>query len=70
MLSQAYKDGFADGWSDTRDGRDTNRVIQGHEEQPGDFYRTEYAKGYREGVRAHAQRLQGRSGGASREEVA
>jgi hypothetical protein len=60
MLSQAYRDGFGDGWSDQRDGRDTDRVIRGHEAQPGDFYRTEYAKGYREGARAYRQRLEGR----------
>jgi hypothetical protein len=69
MLSQAYKDGFGDGWSDQSVGRDTDRVIRGHEEQRGDFYRTEYAKGYREGARAYRQRLGGRSG-ASREGVA
>ena len=69
MTSQAYTDGFGDGWSDQRGGRDTDRVIRGHEEQRGDFYRTEYAKGYREGARASRQRLEGRFG-ASREEVA
>ena len=39
-------DGFGDGWSDQRGGRDTDRVIRGYEEQRG-LYRTEYAKGYR-----------------------
>jgi hypothetical protein len=68
MASQAYKDGFGDGWSDQRGGRDTDRMIQGYE-QRGDFYRTEYAKGYRGGARACRQRLEGRFG-ASREEVA
>ena len=69
MASQAYKDGFGDGWSDQRGGRDTDRVIRGYKEQRGDFYRTEYVKGYREGAHAYRQRLGGRFG-ASREEVA
>jgi hypothetical protein len=69
MLSQAYKDGFGDGWSDQSQGRDTDRVIQGHEEQRGDFYRTEYAKGYREGARAYKQRLEGRFGAARAEQA-
>jgi hypothetical protein len=70
MLSQAYKDGFGDGWSDQRNGRDTDRVIRDHEAQPGDFYRTEYANGYREGARAYRQRLQGRFGARRDEGVA
>ena len=69
MLSQAYKESFGDGWSDQSVGRGTDSMIRGHEEQRGDFYRTEYAKGYREGARAYRQRLEGRSG-ASREGVA
>ena len=69
MASHAYKDGFGDGWSDQRGGRDTDREIRGQEEQRGDFYRTEYAKGDREGACAYRQRLEGRFG-ASREEVA
>jgi len=71
MASQAYTDGFGDGWSDQRNGRDTDRVIRGHDEQRGDFYLTEYAKGYREGARAYRQRLEGRFGAPqSRHEVA
>jgi hypothetical protein len=69
MANQAYKDGFGDGWSDQRGGRDTDRVIQAHEERRGDSCRSEYAKGYRDGARACRQRLEGRFG-APREEVA
>ena len=59
-LSQAYKEGFGDGWSDARAGRDTESVIQSHEQQPGDPYRSQYATGYREGARAFGKRLEGR----------
>ena len=59
-LSQAYKEGFGDGWSDARAGRDTESVIHGHEQQTGNAYRSQYATGYREGARAFGKRLEGR----------
>ena len=59
-LSQAYKEGFGDGWSDARAGRDTESVIQGHEQQTDNAYRSQYATGYREGARAFGKRLEGR----------
>lgn len=50
MISQAYRDGFADGWSDARDERGANTV------EREDYYGREYARGYRDGAQTYDRR--------------
>jgi hypothetical protein len=59
MRSQAYRDGFSDGWSDARDGRTgPHWPCSAHKvcNHVTDWYAREHAAGYRDGARAYANR--------------